>query len=470
MKSNFPKYLALALALLTLIAVGACAKPETTTPPETPEPAKFAVSELAISPDVVMPNDEVTVTATIDNTGGTEGTYTAILTLDEQELERKDVLIAPGATDTAVFNITSLETSGNYTLSVGEVSTTLTVLPWIASTIQYDNAKVNKFWTNIGGRGCLSYFQIPSSAFRIKSINIYGYIGGTDLTGLEEKSFTLRIWDNKLSKELYSQSYLYNLFTTTAAWVKVQVPDLRIDSDFYVEVDPNAELVPGKNELKCGLLIGLDLSAAEGSADTIFNGVVQPWETQLGVKETAAWMIRVEGERGPGLERYTLSYDDGIREGGYWTNRQSYFIHFSPPSKPFRITQVLIYGWIESDSPTAYQDREFSVKVYSKAGEELWNQNFPWQLFSREETKWVALDVPNISVNDDFYVEVTTNSTLLTKLGIDFDSSTPNEHSDMSLNGKIIPWASWTWEGVEYTREKVNWMIRAKGTAMMPED
>jgi hypothetical protein len=469
MKSNFPKYLALALVLLTIIAVGACAKPETTPPPETPKPAEFVITELAISPDIVMPSDEVTVTATINNTGGTEGTYTAILTLDGQELERKDVLVGPGATNTAVFKFTSPETSGSYTLNIGQIMFNLPMFPWVAHTIQYDNARAAKYATSYMGYGWLSHFEIPSTTFRIKDINIYGYIWGTDLTGLGERSFTLRIWDNTLSQELYSQSYPYNLFTTypAAAWVKVEVPDLRVDSDFYVEVVTNAEEVVGK--VKCGLCIGLDLSATEGNADEIFNGVIQPWDTTAGAKETTAWMVRVDGERGPRVEEHLLSYDDGIPEGGHYTGVKSYLIHFSPPSQPFRITQVLICGWIQADSPADYQNREFSVKVYNKAGEELWNQNFLWQLFRKDEASWAELDVPNLSVSDDFYVEVTTYSAVKTTLNMDYDASTPNEHSDMSLNGKIIPWEPFTYEGVEYTREKVNWMIRVVGTAMMPE-
>jgi hypothetical protein len=345
------------------------------------------------------------------------------------------------------------------------------VFPWVAHTIQYDNGNVDKCRTSYDepGEGLLSYFQIPSNTFRIKSINIYGenvdfYMAGC--VAIEERSFTLRIWDKKLSKELYSQSYPYNLFTTKPTWVKVPVPDLRVDSDFYVEVVPNTEHEPGKDNVLRGLYVGLDLSATEGNADIIFNGVVQPWPSDIGAKEKAAWMVRVEGERGPNLERYTLSYDDGISEAGHCTSEHSYLVHFSPPLQPFRITQVLIYSWIRSDSLTDYQDREFTAKVYSETGEELWNQDFPWQLFDKDSAKWVEIDVPSVAVDDDFYVEVTTYSTTTTRLPIGYDASTPNEHSDMSLNGKIVPWKPWTWEGMEYTREKVNWMIRVKGTTL----
>jgi hypothetical protein len=312
MKSNFPKHLALALALLAIIAVGACAKP-----------AAFEVTELIINPDVVMPNDEVTVTATVDNTGGTEGAYTAILTMDGQEVERKDVLIGSGATKTAVFELTSPETDGDYTLSVGEANANLQVLSWVAHTIQYENLTISGglppagtiFWTSWGGRGYLSHFEIPGISFRIKSINIYGWVSGKDVRGLEERSFTLRIWDNNLSQELYSADYPYNLFSVTqpygGAWAKVQVPELRVDDDLYVEVVTNAEPTPGGDEVKCGLYIGLCSTVkhelggeidvtGKGNADLILNGVVQPWDTKLGAKETAAWTVRVEGESGGG--------------------------------------------------------------------------------------------------------------------------------------------------------------------------
>lgn len=314
MKSNLTKYLALGLILLTIIAVVACAKPPTTPPtptpptpppsPETPKPAKFAVNELTISPDIVMPSDEVTVTATIANTGGTKGDYTAILTLDEQELEKKNVLIDPGTTMTATFKLISPGTSGSYTLSVGEANVNLEVSSWVAHTIQYadvDNKNIWKILTAPGRYGLLSHFEIPGSFFRIKSINIYGGIKGLVIAGLGERSFTLRIWDNKLSQELYSADYPYNLFATEYLldWVEVQVPDVRVDGDFYVEVLPNAEMTPDENEVKCGLYIALDWSAPEGNADVTFNGVKQSWILDWGEKEHSAWAIRIEGESGP---------------------------------------------------------------------------------------------------------------------------------------------------------------------------
>ncbi len=279
-----------------------CAKPEPTAPPpETPKPTEFAIIALDIDPNGVMPGDPVTVTATIQNTGETKGIYTAILTMDQQELERKDVLVGPGATETAVFNVTSPEAGGSYKLNVGEAGNTLTVFDWTAYTLQYDNARCSQYGSLFGDGGFLTCFSLPSSTFKIQKIRIYGYVGGKNLRDWSKRNFTLRIWNKELSQELWSQSCPYDLFSTTDAdWAEVEVPDIRVGADFYVEV-------------------------------------------------------------------------------------------------------------------TTYSTRE-------------------------------------------------------TGIYINFDSSIPNEHSYMSRNGKIIPWEPWTWEGVEYTKEKVNWMIRVRGTATVPEE
>jgi len=71
MKSNFFKYLALALVFSTLITVGACAKP---APP--PSPAAFEVTTMNVTPPEVTAGETANVTAEVKNTGGSEGTYT----------------------------------------------------------------------------------------------------------------------------------------------------------------------------------------------------------------------------------------------------------------------------------------------------------------------------------------------------------------------------------------------------------
>ena len=294
--SNIIIVISISLLLTMLVS---CTEHEPTTPISvSTEPAKFVVTNLDIYPQVVLTDHLVTVTATIENIGETKGIYTAILIVAEQEIERRNALVEPKATQTITFKITGLEVAGNYKLSVGEVSKTLSVF-----------------------------------------------------------------------------------------------------------------------------------------------------------------------EQQPRLEQYLLSHDDGLPEASYWTGEESHLIHFSPPTKIFTIERVMIYGWVATESPADYEKRKFTVKVWDKkASKELWRQNFSWRLFE-SKAKWIELDITNVTVNDDFYVEVTTYSSRETRICIDYDSSTLNEHSYMSRNGKIIPWIPWTREEVEYTREKVNWMIRVGGRA-----
>ncbi len=76
----------------------------------------------------------------------------------------------------------------------------------------------------------------------------------------------------------------------------------------------------------------------------------------------------------------------------------------------------------------------------------------------------MELQVPDVKCTGDFYVELATNSAA-ENLGImvHFDSSTPNRHSYMSSNGTIVPLKPVTIKGVQYTQDKINWMIRVQG-------
>lgn len=343
------------LLFVTLLILSlACIEPHTTLVPESTKSAEVTVTALDINPAVVMPGDKVAVTATVKNNGQTQGTYTATLTIGNQELERKDVLVPPGATETVAFEIDAPQDSGEYKLHIGAASAILTVFAWSPYILQHDQNKVAQYNTWCGGPvGFLSHFQTPSSFFRIRNVKIYGYVEGRDLRNWQERNFTLKIWNKDLSKELWSRTYPYSLFTVNFPnWVDVQVPDLRVDGDFCVEVITNCERTPDGKQAKCGLFVGLDLSAEEANADLALNGVIQPWtvKEQSGTSVTphnrAAWMVRVEGDGGPKLERYTLRYDDG-------TMRE---LHISRPT--------LLY-WISGRFYTS------SYSVYRAEGENI---------------------------------------------------------------------------------------------------
>ena len=115
-------------------------------PPVTPTPilaAKFEVTSLDVTPPEVVAGETVNVTAEVTNTGTSEGTYTAILTVDGAEAERKDVRVAAGAAGTVTFSLVK-DIPGNYQIGIGGLTSTLTVKkPAVTKTYDLEIA-INK--------------------------------------------------------------------------------------------------------------------------------------------------------------------------------------------------------------------------------------------------------------------------------------------------------------------------------------
>ena len=132
MKNIFLKYVAPTLVLLTLIGAAACAKPAPTpTPTPAPAPAptpvaEFEVISLDIEPPEVMAGEAVSITAVVENTGGSEGTYAVILTVDGATVETKEVVIRPGNSKVVTFSLVK-DTPGTYEIGIGGQSSSLIV-------------------------------------------------------------------------------------------------------------------------------------------------------------------------------------------------------------------------------------------------------------------------------------------------------------------------------------------------------
>ena len=106
-----------------------------------PAPASFTVSNLEVSPTSVKTGQQVTITVTIANTGGTEGSYNAILKINGVNEAQKQVTLGPKGKQEVTFT-TSQETARNYDVNVGDTSGSFEVnmmettssgnkLPWL---------------------------------------------------------------------------------------------------------------------------------------------------------------------------------------------------------------------------------------------------------------------------------------------------------------------------------------------------
>jgi len=98
---------------------------KTTAPPSAP--AAFSISNLTILPVEVQPEEVVTITVSVANTGGTEGSYTAVLKVNGTKETEKSVTIAAGNNKIVTFSITREETS-SYSVAVDDLSASFNVV------------------------------------------------------------------------------------------------------------------------------------------------------------------------------------------------------------------------------------------------------------------------------------------------------------------------------------------------------
>jgi transcriptional regulator with XRE-family HTH domain len=89
-------------------------------------PAAFTVSDLSISPAEIDPGDTATVTAVIRNTGDLSGSFDAVLRINDNIAETRQITLAGQSSQVVTFTVTPAST-GTYTISVDGVSGTLEV-------------------------------------------------------------------------------------------------------------------------------------------------------------------------------------------------------------------------------------------------------------------------------------------------------------------------------------------------------
>jgi len=85
---------------------------------EQGEPASFEMSPLNISPEQVHPNQQVSISSSITNSGGEVGNYEAVLSINGQIQDSQTVSVSPGSNHTVVFSINKA-TPGTYTVTLG---------------------------------------------------------------------------------------------------------------------------------------------------------------------------------------------------------------------------------------------------------------------------------------------------------------------------------------------------------------
>jgi hypothetical protein len=84
-------------------------------------PSDFRLSNLEINPSKVGSGEKVVITAKIANVGGTQGSYTAELKVDDCTVQTEEVTVAAGADSILSFGICA-DLPGTYTVTLGELT------------------------------------------------------------------------------------------------------------------------------------------------------------------------------------------------------------------------------------------------------------------------------------------------------------------------------------------------------------
>jgi len=91
-----------------------------------PAPAAFDLSQLSISPADVQVREEVTVSATVVNTGEVEDSYTVTLKINCATEATKNVTVAGGQTTEVTFSVVK-DTAASYQIDINGQTRSLTV-------------------------------------------------------------------------------------------------------------------------------------------------------------------------------------------------------------------------------------------------------------------------------------------------------------------------------------------------------
>jgi len=298
MKRNMWHWILLSgLSILLVSSVVACvsapsSEPTAQPPPmEQPEkkPAQFEVSELTIKPDTVVVGYPATVAATVINSGDIAGVYKVSFLIDGQEIESRHITLAPGATEEVSFEVTKT-TVGSYKLRLGESSAMLDVCDWTPQSIQYDTGLYDPGMTGTyigGGWGLIVHFTPLAKPFKVQKISISAHTSVKNFADLSKRMFTVRIWNEHKTQQLWSDDFPWSLFPGVAGWQDIDVPDVVADGDFHVEVVTNSE--PGNM-----MVIHFEESKGELRSGISYMGQVAA-PGNYAVKDKR-WFIRVKGE------------------------------------------------------------------------------------------------------------------------------------------------------------------------------
>ena len=85
--------------------------------PVSPSPTSFTISDLSITPVEINPSEEVTISSLVTNIGGSDGSYSVVLKIDDKEETRKGISLTPGQSERISFSVAK-DMVGSHTIDI----------------------------------------------------------------------------------------------------------------------------------------------------------------------------------------------------------------------------------------------------------------------------------------------------------------------------------------------------------------
>jgi len=297
--------------------------------------ALYKYDPIVISPLPVMSGQPTNISMRIENTGNAAGVFMAELTINGTLVESRAVSIEPGNWARVEFQAT-FPTAGHYEIKIAPQITAIDITERRESLrLKSDHGIIDGCDVLAGAtgdpgnmiqmvEGNMIKYTAPPGGYEIDRIEILGYIKsstqdfdsnptfgpgtwvyGSDIAAIEpvNPNFTVNIWDSRHNK-LFSRDYGKDLFSYIPQWVGVEVPGVKVNGDFYIElVTHNQPKLTG---------------TGSGKWDDWYRYVVHSWYYQMcvGYEYSTEVVSSVSQNGNAVLDRY-LTYNWLIRTEGY---------------------------------------------------------------------------------------------------------------------------------------------------------
>ncbi|GAI53974.1 unnamed protein product, partial [marine sediment metagenome] len=96
------------------------------TSPPPPAPAAFSITNLTVQPAETKPEEPVTISVSVANTGGTSGSHTVVLEINGLREAVQSVTVTAGSSEIVTFSVTRDE-AGTYSVVVEGLNASFTV-------------------------------------------------------------------------------------------------------------------------------------------------------------------------------------------------------------------------------------------------------------------------------------------------------------------------------------------------------